>query len=225
LIPSRRTDVPIKACVPLFYSMPISFIGSFLLNHGRFARKGLLKFPAKVFLSTVGASGKSSKKKVLKDKAVVSPVSKEALNDKPVTSTVSAESFHHVDKKVSNELTWAECLNEIAENKSILVFSKSYCSFCKDVIDRLEDAGLPFKDIALDLRVGGDLTKVSSISGNLKSLTGQIYVPYVFIGKEFVDSEKFLSGIRRQASLDSKNPPLYDYLVSRGLNPTGYFRT
>ena len=106
-----------------------------------------------------------------------------------------------------------------------MVFSKSYCSICRDVIDRLEDAGLPFKEIAIDLRVGGDLERVAAIAGNLKSLTGQPYVPYVYIGKDFMDSEKFLTGIRRQASLDSKNPPLYEELLSKGLIARGYFRT
>jgi glutaredoxin len=64
----------------------------------------------------------------------------------------------------------------------ILIFHKSYCRVCKDLVERIED-GLSsgaMKEIAIDLAFSD---RGDALREELRAKTGQKDVPFVFIGK------------------------------------------
>jgi glutaredoxin 3 len=64
---------------------------------------------------------------------------------------------------------------EIANN-NVVVFSKSYCPFCRRTKELLNSLGVPFSSIELDERPGG-----ADLQAALHALTGQRTVPSVFV--------------------------------------------
>ncbi|CAB4020856.1 glutaredoxin-C4-like isoform X2 [Paramuricea clavata] len=74
---------------------------------------------------------------------------------------------------------WVEA--QIKSDK-VVIFSKSYCPFCKKAKQAFTDAGLKnFLVIELDTRDDG-----SEIQDILLGITGARSVPRVFIGGEFI---------------------------------------
>jgi len=70
---------------------------------------------------------------------------------------------------------------QVSSNK-VVVFSKSYCPYCKKAKAAIKDAGLSeFYVIELDERDDGD-----AIQDALLKITGARSVPRVFIGGKFV---------------------------------------
>lgn len=77
----------------------------------------------------------------------------------------------------------------------ILIFHKSYCRVCKDLVERIED-GLSsgaMKDIAIDLAFSD---RGDALREELRAKTGQKDVPFVFIGKEFIGTADVVNGLR-----------------------------
>lgn len=64
----------------------------------------------------------------------------------------------------------------IADNK-VMIFSKSYCPFCKATKKTLEDGGVEAKAIEMDLEEGGE-----QMHEALKAFSGQKSVPCTYIG-------------------------------------------
>ncbi|WWD22157.1 glutaredoxin [Kwoniella shandongensis] len=68
----------------------------------------------------------------------------------------------------------------IADNK-VVVFSKSYCPYCKKAKSYLSEDTSDIAILELDERDDG-----SAIQAYLKELNGQGTVPHVYINKEFI---------------------------------------
>ena len=41
-------------------------------------------------------------------------------------------------------------VDETIASESVVLFTKSYCNYCRDLVERLVDAEIPHKEIALD---------------------------------------------------------------------------
>ena len=77
----------------------------------------------------------------------------------------------------------------------ILIFHKSYCRVCKDLVERIED-GLSsgaMKEIAIDLAFSD---RGDALREELRAKTGQKDVPFVFFGKEFIGTADVVNGLR-----------------------------
>ncbi|XP_061357016.1 glutaredoxin [Gastrolobium bilobum] len=85
-------------------------------------------------------------------------------------------------KKSKEELEMAlNKAKEIASSSPVLVFSKTYCGYCKRVKDLLTQLGATYKVVELDMESdGGD------IQSALAEWTGRATVPNVFIGGKYI---------------------------------------
>ncbi|KAI4336173.1 hypothetical protein L6164_014733 [Bauhinia variegata] len=70
---------------------------------------------------------------------------------------------------------------EIASSSAVVVFSKTYCGYCKRVKDLFKQLGVAFKVIELDQESDG-----SGIQSALAEWTGLRTVPNVFIGGKHI---------------------------------------
>lgn len=92
----------------------------------------------------------------------------------------------------------------------VVAFTRSWCSFCKDMVERLDDAGVPFHEAQLE----GDGDRDA-----LRAHTGQRSVPFVFIKGSLVDPDAFAGALR--APGDKAVATLAQHGVALG---KGYFR-
>ncbi|KAA8540803.1 hypothetical protein F0562_024766 [Nyssa sinensis] len=70
---------------------------------------------------------------------------------------------------------------EIVSSAPVVVFSKTYCGYCKKVKQLLSQLGASYKVIELDVESDG-----SRLQSALAEWTGQSTVPNVFIGGKHV---------------------------------------
>lgn len=107
-------------------------------------------------------------------------------------------------------------VDEIIANNKLAIFMKSYCSVCKDVCERFEDADVPFKQVALDAFENGN-----AIRDELRGRTRQEHVPFVFLDGKYVPSETVILGMKGS----STTPGAFKTaLEAAGLRVAGYFR-
>ena len=105
----------------------------------------------------------------------------------------------------------------------VVVFHKTHCSLCRDLVERLEDAldAKSVREVALDkLPNRGD-----ALREVLRNETGQQHVPYVFIGGVHVKTEDAVSGLRRAAGGQPDECALAPKLRAAGAVVTGQFRS
>mmetsp|Transcript_9497 Transcript_9497/g.20021 ORF Transcript_9497/g.20021 Transcript_9497/m.20021 type:complete len:126 (+) Transcript_9497:62-439(+) len=101
--------------------------------------------------------------------------------------------------RVSSPEMEAEIAKIIAENV-VVVFSKTYCGFCKAVKKLLKDLGV--KDMmVVELDV---VAKGSEMQNALRAKTGQSTVPSVWIGGEFIGGSDDTSKLHRSGGLVPK---------------------
>ncbi|XP_051140697.1 glutaredoxin [Andrographis paniculata] len=84
----------------------------------------------------------------------------------------------------------------IVSENSVVVFSKSYCPFCKDVKKLLGQLGASFKAIELDTEGDGN-----EIQAALYEWTKQRTVPNVFIGGKHIGGCDTTTGLHNQGKL------------------------
>ncbi|KAJ4840199.1 Glutaredoxin-C1 [Turnera subulata] len=87
------------------------------------------------------------------------------------SNTMSKEDMENARKKAE----------EIAASAPVVVFSKTYCGYCKRVKQLLTQLGAAFKVVELDEESDG-----SEIQAALAQWTGQRTVPNVFIGGKHI---------------------------------------
>jgi len=97
----------------------------------------------------------------------------------------------------SNEGSWiadpfAAIADALLEN-SVVVFSKSYCPYCKRAKALLQDQNVQFYAVEMDQIPGG-----AGVQQALKEKTGQRTVPNVFIGGEHIGGYDALSSLVKQ---------------------------
>ena len=99
----------------------------------------------------------------------------------------------------------------------VVAVTKSYCPFCRDVVERLEDAGIEHRVIALDAFENGN-----AVRDELKARTGDAYVPFCFVRGGHVPGESFVESLRvPTGSPVGTRPPL---VLRAGLHAPGFFR-
>nr|KJB33809.1 hypothetical protein B456_006G031800 [Gossypium raimondii] len=85
---------------------------------------------------------------------------------------------------------------DIVSTNPVVVFSKSYCPFCVDVKQLLQQLGASFKAIELDKESDG-----SDIQAALAEWTGQRTVPNVFIGGKHIGGCDSTMALHKEAVL------------------------
>ena len=109
-----------------------------------------------------------------------------------------------------------------ANTAPILIFHKSYCRVCQDLIERIEDglaAGV-MKEIAIDLSF---LDRGDALREELRAKTGHKDVPFVFIGNQFMASVDVINGLRIKDG-NNKECLLKPTLEKLNVKVTGPFR-
>nr|KJB33812.1 hypothetical protein B456_006G031800 [Gossypium raimondii] len=89
---------------------------------------------------------------------------------------------------------------DIVSTNPVVVFSKSYCPFCVDVKQLLQQLGASFKAIELDKESDG-----SDIQAALAEWTGQRTVPNVFIATMALHKEGKLVPLLTEAGAITKS--------------------
>ena len=90
-------------------------------------------------------------------------------------------------------------VKQLIEANPVMVFSKSYCSFCNATKSLLNKNGVPFKAVELDTYPGGD-----SMHKCLEAMTGQSTVPNIYIGKRQIGGNDKLQAMARNGSLKQR---------------------
>jgi len=75
----------------------------------------------------------------------------------------------------------AQKAQQLIDDNAAVVFSKSYCPYCRQTKLTLQDTGAKFAVYELDQTEDG-----SEIQDALEKLTGQRTVPNIFIGKKHI---------------------------------------
>ncbi|KAL9267952.1 Glutaredoxin-C2-like protein [Drosera capensis] len=89
-----------------------------------------------------------------------------------------------------------EKAKELVSSNPVIVFSKSYCPYCKKAKNLLTELGVSFKVIELDIESDG-----SEIQSALAEWTGQRTVPNVFIGGNHIGGCDATVGLQQQGKL------------------------
>ena len=100
-----------------------------------------------------------------------------ALKLSPLIKSESVEETKTSNGGDENELTLKEKIQDDIQNNKVVVYSKSYCPYCKKTKKLLEEAGVDAKIFELD-----QLGEGSKIQNTLKEITSQSTVPNIFIG-------------------------------------------
>jgi len=84
----------------------------------------------------------------------------------------------------------------LVSSNPVIVFSKTYCGFCKRVKNLLDELGATYQAIELDKESDGD-----AIQAALLEWTGQRTVPNVFIGGKHVGGSDAVMAKHQQGQL------------------------
>jgi len=89
-----------------------------------------------------------------------------------------------------------EIVNDLVENNEVVVFSKSYCGYCRRAKELLDVEGIEYTTFELNKREDG-----GEIHQYLKERTGHRTVPNIWINKRFFGGSDTLSRAREDGSL------------------------
>ncbi|OJJ57699.1 hypothetical protein ASPSYDRAFT_154788 [Aspergillus sydowii CBS 593.65] len=82
---------------------------------------------------------------------------------------------------------------KIIDENGVVVFSKSYCPYCKASKSLLSELGAKYYTLELDQTDDG-----SDIQDALQELSGQRTVPNVYIAKKHIGGNSDLQGLKAQ---------------------------
>ncbi|CAK7228936.1 Glutaredoxin [Sporothrix curviconia] len=91
----------------------------------------------------------------------------------------------------------AQKAQQLIDDNAVIVFSKSYCPYCRSTKRTLDDLGAKYYAIELDQEDDG-----SEIQDALARISGQRTVPNIYIGKEHIGGN---SDLEARKSKDLKN--------------------
>ena len=95
-----------------------------------------------------------------------------------------------------------EVVKQLIKSNKVMMFSKSYCPYCKLAKEVLSSANIEFKSMELDQESNG-----AQVQSALESLTGQRTVPNVFVGGKSIgggtDVQKLHADGKLQALVDA----------------------
>eukprot|EP00310_Coccolithus_braarudii_P019799 CAMPEP_0183334222 /NCGR_PEP_ID=MMETSP0164_2-20130417/2887_1 /TAXON_ID=221442 /ORGANISM="Coccolithus pelagicus ssp braarudi, Strain PLY182g" /LENGTH=106 /DNA_ID=CAMNT_0025503319 /DNA_START=66 /DNA_END=386 /DNA_ORIENTATION=+ len=90
-------------------------------------------------------------------------------------------------------------VEKLVEEHAVMVFSKSYCPYCKLAKEVLTKEGAKFHAIELDKRDDGN-----AIQNALLKLTGQKTVPNVFVGGKSIGGGSETKALSQSGELKKK---------------------
>ncbi|EUB63258.1 Thioredoxin reductase 3 [Echinococcus granulosus] len=99
-----------------------------------------------------------------------------------------------------------EKLRNKINNAAVLVFAKSFCPYCKKVMERFNNLKIPFGYLDLDLKKNG-----SDYQKMLQEITGRTTVPQVFFRGEFIGGCDDVMAIDDDTIVKKANEMKYDY--------------
>ena len=76
----------------------------------------------------------------------------------------------------------------LVDENGVMLFSKTYCPYCRNTKQILDGAGAKYKTYELDVEDDGSVLQQA-----LLELTGQRTVPSIFIGKKHIGGNSDLS--------------------------------
>ncbi|TDZ33774.1 Glutaredoxin-C2 [Colletotrichum sidae] len=89
-------------------------------------------------------------------------------------------------------------VQSIIDENSVVVFSKSYCPYCRQTKSTLEELGAEFKVVELDqLPDGGEIQDV------LEQISGQRTVPNSYIAQKHIGGNSDLQGLLKGGKLEN----------------------
>ncbi|KAF6170106.1 hypothetical protein GIB67_025795 [Kingdonia uniflora] len=94
------------------------------------------------------------------------------------------------------EMALAKAKEIISSNPPVVVFSKTYCGYCRSVKQLFDQIGATYKVVELDEIGDGDEIQVA-----LAEWTGQRTVPNVFIGGTHVGGCDSVTALHREEKL------------------------
>ncbi|KAI8529049.1 hypothetical protein RHMOL_Rhmol12G0195600 [Rhododendron molle] len=104
-----------------------------------------------------------------------------SLSLSPIYSISMGSVFGSTAKSKEEIETALSKVKEIIDSNPVVVFSKTYCGYCKQVKQLLSKLGATYKVVELDEENDG-----SEMQQALAELTGQGTVPNVFIGEKHI---------------------------------------
>ncbi|KAJ5083611.1 hypothetical protein N7456_013038 [Penicillium angulare] len=81
----------------------------------------------------------------------------------------------------------------LIDQNAVMVFSKSYCPYCKSSKDLLSSFDAEFKTVELD-----DIKDGDAIQAALQEISGQRTVPNIFIGQKHIGGNSDLQALKSQ---------------------------
>ncbi|KAI5792458.1 thioredoxin-like protein [Peziza echinospora] len=87
-------------------------------------------------------------------------------------------------------------VQKLIDENAVVVFSKSYCPYCKASKATLTELGVKFVALELD-----QLDDGSDLQDALESISSQRTVPNIFIGKKHIGGNSDLQGLKKKGDL------------------------
>ncbi|KAK9380063.1 thioredoxin-like protein [Kockiozyma suomiensis] len=91
---------------------------------------------------------------------------------------------------------YQEQVKELVAGNPVIVFSKSWCPYCRQAKTTLDGENVEHKDLELDQIDTGD-----AIQSAIAELTAQRTVPAIFIGGKFIGGNSDLQALKRNGRL------------------------
>jgi thioredoxin reductase (NADPH) len=113
---------------------------------------------------------------------------------------------------VCDDYTKSDCLFDVVARYPVVVFSKTWCPYCKKALELLELEGVavePFRHV-IDLTTFG-AERMSLIQDTLEQLTGRRTVPNIFIGGEPIGGWDQTNALYQQGKLRAMLQQAYAY--------------
>ncbi|KAL4811489.1 thioredoxin-like protein [Aspergillus unguis] len=82
---------------------------------------------------------------------------------------------------------------KIIDENGVVVFSKSYCPYCKASKDLLTQLGAKYHTLELDQTDGGD-----ALQNALQEISGQRTVPNIYISQKHIGGNSDLQGLKAE---------------------------
>lgn len=131
-------------------------------------------------------------------------VHRHATIPEPITNVLPAAQTPEQDSRNAAEveddscdLTDADCINQTVKKYPVVVFSKSWCPYCRKALEALSAAGVAEPHI-VDLSANEN---AAHIQRTLASLTGRRTVPNVFVGGKSVGGGDETAALQRNGKL------------------------
>jgi len=90
-------------------------------------------------------------------------------------------------------------IDELVNNNAVVVFSKTYCGYCRSVKDLFKTLNQDVKVLELDVVGDGD-----DIQNELFKITKQKTVPNVWVGGEFIGGNDATQALHKKGELTPK---------------------